>query len=367
MSSPNACWGYPVADLIPAADTDHQAALRESVRSFVTKHGDSAQVRRAMSEPGGYHSGTWRRLTGELGLTALAVPERLGGAGGTLAEVAVVVSELGRVLLPAPYLSSALAAALVTEAADDAPGVADEWLAGLLSGDTIAALALGGDDHVAVADGRLTGTVRTVMDAPIAQLLLVRATGRLYAVDAAGAKVRPVPAMDPTRQQGDVTLESCAALELPVADGAERALQLTRTMLAVESVGAATRALEITLDYLKTRVQFGRPIGSFQALKHRCADLTVAIASASATATIAVRGAVEQSAELAVLAPLAKLYCTDAFMRVAGEMVQLHGGIGFTWEHDAHLYLKRAKSGQLQFGTPGELRTLIGQRAGLLG
>jgi alkylation response protein AidB-like acyl-CoA dehydrogenase len=135
-------------------------------------------------------------------------------------------------------------------------------------------------------------------------------------------------------------------------------------------VAAACRALETTVDYLGTRVQFGRPIGSFQALKHRCADLVVAVASASSTAAAAVAAATGtgtgQDGELAVLAPLAKLYCTDVFMRVAAEMIQLHGGIGFTWEHDAHLYFKRAKSNQLQYGTPSELRTLIGRRAGLL-
>jgi alkylation response protein AidB-like acyl-CoA dehydrogenase len=348
-----------VAELFPIAESEEQAALREATRRFLTKHGNSAGVRHAMAEPLGYDTGTWKRLTGELGLTALAVPEKLGGVGASLAEVAVVVSELGRTLLPAPYLSTALAAATLA----GSPEAAEAWLPGLVAGEVTAALVLGGD--VAVADGRLSGTVRTVPDAPSAGVLVVGAGGRLFAVAAPEADVVAVPAMDPTRRQGDVTFPAAPAVERAGADPS-RLEDLTRTMLAVESAGAAARALEITVDYLKTRVQFGRPIGTFQALKHRCADLAVGIASGQATAAAALAAALGNDDDLGVLGPLAKLYCTDVFVRVAAEMIQLHGGIGFTWEHDAHLYFKRAKSNQLQFGTPSELRALVGRRAGLL-
>ena len=147
----------------------------------------------------------------------------------------------------------------------------------------------------------------------------------------------------------------------------ERAEDLLRVMLAVESAGAAAHCLDVTVGYLKTRVQFGRPIGAFQALRHRCADLAVEVASARATAYAAVRAAASpaSSAELAVLGPLAKRHCVDVFWHVAAEMIQLHGGIGFTWEHEAHRYLKRAKTSQLLHGTPAELRRLVSQRAGL--
>jgi alkylation response protein AidB-like acyl-CoA dehydrogenase len=204
------------------------------------------------------------------------------------------------------------------------------------------------------------------MDAPSAGLIIVGTAGRLFVVERAAVDIVPVPAMDPTRRQGDLAMADAEARELPATGLATHAEDVVRTLLAVEAVGAAERALEVTVDYLKTRVQFGRAIGSFQALKHRCADLAVGVASAKATAAAAVHAVVSGDDEVAVLGPLAKLYCADVFMRVAGEMIQLHGGIGFTWEHDAHLYFKRAKSTQLQLGTPSELRALIGRRTGLL-
>jgi alkylation response protein AidB-like acyl-CoA dehydrogenase len=349
-----------VADLIPISEDGDQAALRDATRRFLDRHGDSAHVRHAMAEPLGYDTGTWKRLAGELGLIGLAVPEAQGGLGASLREVAVVVAELGRALLPAPYVSTALAATTVA----GAPDAAEVWLPGLISGDVTAALALGGD--VTVSDGLLSGAVLTVPDAPAAGLLLVTVGDRVFAVAADDAVVNETPALDPTRRQGDIRLSAARAIEL-VGVEAGLLIDLVRTMVAVESVGAAARALEITVGYLNTRVQFGRPIGAFQALKHRCADLAVGIASAQATADAAVRAAIGEEGAPALLGPLAKLYCTDVFVRVAGEMIQLHGGIGFTWEHDAHLYFKRAKSNQLQFGTPSELRVLVGRRAGLLG
>jgi alkylation response protein AidB-like acyl-CoA dehydrogenase len=332
-------------------DTPEQAALRETVRDFCRKH------------PG---PGAWDRLTGELGLTGLAVPERYGGSGAGLAEVAVAVEETGRVLLPAPCLSTALAGAVLGEG-HAAPGdsAADGFLPGIASGALRAAFVF--SDSVQAADGRLTGVARHVLDGAEADLFLVGVADLLFAVRAADAVVTPAGTLDETRSQATVEFRGAPAARAGCPAG--RAGELLRVMLAVESAGAAAHCLDVTVAYLKTRVQFGRPLGTFQALRHRCADLAVEVTSARATAYAAVRAACSpgpgSAAELAVLGPLAKRHCADVFWHAAAEMIQLHGGIGFTWEHEAHRYLKRAKTSQLLCGTPAELRRLVSQRAGL--
>jgi alkylation response protein AidB-like acyl-CoA dehydrogenase len=338
-------------------DTSEQAALREAVRDFCRKHPGPA---------------AWDRLTGELGLTGLAVPECYGGAGAGLAEVAVAVEETGRVLLPAPYLSTALSGAVLSEG-DAVPGDdgAAEFLPGIASGAVRAAFVFGGS--VTASGGRLTGAAHHVLDGAEADLFVVRAGDALFAVRAADTVVTPAETLDQSRSQAAVSFRGAPGLAVgsAIAGGAaERAEDLLRVMLAVESAGAAAHCLDVTVGYLKTREQFGRPIGAFQALRHRCADLAVEVASARATAYAAVRAAASpagtaSAAELAVLGPLAKRHCVDVFWHVAAETIQLHGGIGFTWEHEAHRYLKRAKTSQLLHGTPAELRRLVSRRAGL--
>jgi alkylation response protein AidB-like acyl-CoA dehydrogenase len=382
-------------------DSPEQAELRNVIRQFLARHGSPTRPRAAPLSPAGppapytpdspaikalsgsssgtdgtgdlgeYDEAAWKRLTGELGLTALAVPERYGGMGATLAEVAVAVEEIGRVLLPVPYLSSALAAAVLAEAAASGAGAgaAGELLPGLAGGSLIGAFALA--PGVTSRGGRLSGTARHVLDGPQADVFVVRADDALVAVRTADATVTPAATLDQTRGQATVEFDGTPALRVsPDGDGgtlARRAEELMRTALAAESASAAGHCLSVTVEYLKTRVQFGRPVGSFQALKHRCADLAVEVESARMTARAAVRAATSSPDELAVAAPLAKRYCADVFFRSAAEMIQMHGGIGFTWEHEAHLYLKRAKSTQLLYGSPSELRTLVGRRAGLLG
>jgi len=332
-------------------DTPEQAALRAVVRDFCARHAGQ---------------GAWARLTGELGLTGLAIPEGHGGAGAGLAEVAVAVEETGRVLLPAPYLSTALAGAVLAEGAavPGGRGVAG-FLPGIASGAQRAAFALGGS--LTASGGRLTGLAHHVLDGAEADLFVVRAANgerdALFAARAADTVVTPTGTLDQTRSQATVEFRGTPAVPAGGAPG--RAEDLLRVMLAVESAGAAAHCLDVTVGYLKTRVQFGRPIGAFQALRHRCADLAVEVMSARATAYAAVRAATGSPAELPVLGPLAKRHCVDVFWHVAAEMIQLHGGIGFTWEHEAHRYLKRAKTSQLLHGNPAELRRLVGQRAGL--
>jgi alkylation response protein AidB-like acyl-CoA dehydrogenase len=330
-------------------DSPEQAALRETVRDFCRKHAGPR---------------AWSRLTGELGLAGLAVPACYGGAGAGLAEVAVAVEETGRVLLPAPYLSTALAGAVLGETVDGDYG-AGEFLPGIASGALRGAFVFGGS--LEAARGRLTGVAHHVLDGAEADLFVVRAGDALFAVRAEDAVVAPDATLDQTRSQATVKFTAAPAVAAARAAGraANRAEDLLRVMLAVESAGAAAHCLDATVGYLKTREQFGRPIGAFQALRHRCADLAVEVASARSTAYAAVRAATESPEELPVLGPLAKRHCVDVFWHAAAEMIQLHGGIGFTWEHEAHCYLKRAKTSQLLHGSPAELRRLVSQRAGL--
>jgi len=327
-------------------DSPEQAALRDTVRDFCRRHA------------GGPTGPAWQRLTGELGLTGLAIDERCGGMGAGLAEVAVAAEELGRILLPVPYLSTALAGAVLSEGDQEA---AAGLLPGLASGALTAAFVFTGD--ITVAGARLSGIAGNVLDGGEAGVFLVRAEGKLHAVRAADAAVTAAGTLDQARSQATVTFRDSPALATG-ADG-DRAEELMRVLLAAESVAAAEHCLDVTVAHLKSRQQFGRPIGSFQALKHRCADLAVEVSSARATARAAVAAAAFGQGDLGVLAPLAKRYCVDVFWHVAAEMIQLHGGIGFTWEHEAHRYLKRAKTSQLLLGTPAQLRRLVAHRAGL--
>jgi len=340
------------------ADTPDQADLRSVVRAFAQRHATPRQVRATMAGPDGYDPKTWRRLSAELGLTALAVPERFGGAGAGPGEVAVAVEELGRVLLPSPYLSSAVAALALAGAAAACPDAAQWYLPGLADGSVIATVAL--DADVTAAGGTITGTARNVVDGAAASLLLVRAGDELVAVAAGDAAVEPLGTLDQTRRQAAVRFDGVPALP---AGPAATAVALQRVLLAAECAAAAEHCLDVTVAYLMSRRQFGRPIGAFQALKHRAADLKVAVTSAQATARAAVRSA---ETDVTLLPPLAALHCARTFVQVAGEMIQLHGGIGFTWEHEAHLFFKRAKSTQLLLGPASVLRTEIGREAGLL-
>jgi alkylation response protein AidB-like acyl-CoA dehydrogenase len=345
------------------ADTAEQAALRQVVRAFASRPATPDLARATMAHSARYDPLTWERLSTELGLTALAVPERYGGAGAGPREVAVAAEELGRVLLPSPFLSTAAVALALARAAEDRAGraAAERYLPGLADGSVIGTLALEAD--VTAADGTITGTARNVVDGATADILLVRCGDRLLAVAAADARVVPLETLDQTRRQAAAHFDGAPAIP---AGSAASAIAMLRVLLAAECVAAAEHCLDVTVGHLKTRRQFGRPIGSFQALQHRAADLAVAVVSARATAQAAAWTAAANPAGLAVSAPLAALQCSRTFLQVAAEMIQLHGGIGFTWEHEAHRYFKRAKCTQLLLGPVAALRTEIGREAGLL-
>jgi alkylation response protein AidB-like acyl-CoA dehydrogenase len=351
--------------------SDEQQELRAVVRDFLATHSDESRVRALMGREPGYDPAVWRRLAGELGLVGLAVPEELGGAGSGWVEVGVVLEEAGGALLCAPLLSTAGIALPVLLAAD--PDVAKEYLPAVAAGELVATLALtepgGRRDLLDVsttaertaAGWRVSGAKAYVPDGAVAGLLLVVAAAPdgigVFAVDAGaeGLTATPRATLDQTRPLAGLELHGVAArpvlLEGPDAPLLRQALDRATIAVAADQVGGAQRALELAVGYAKTRHQFGRAIGSFQAIKHMCADMLLKVESGRSAVYHALEvaqestgDAAERAAELAVAASLAKAYCSDAFLAVAKGSVQVHGGIGITWEHAAHLYLKRATS-----------------------
>jgi alkylation response protein AidB-like acyl-CoA dehydrogenase len=350
-------------DLGPGPDPGDLLALRDSVRGLLGRH----------PEPGGL--ALWRRLSAEIGVAGLAIPERFGGAGAGPAEVGVVQYELGRVLADTPMLGSAVLATEVLLASDDEPACG-RLLPGLADGSQVAAVAwttaAGTWDPAEVAcrarptgggDWQVDGEAHYVLDGDRATVLLVPALVKdgigLFEVraDARGVTASAATTMDQTRPLAVVQLAGASGR--PIGNGARvaraalgRARDLACIALAAEQAGAAARALEITVEYTKTRVQFGRPIGSFQALQHRLADLHVLVQAAASLARAAAAAARQDATDLALRAATAKAYCSDALQDVTAEMLQLHGAIAMTWEHDAHRYFKRGHSAAMLLGTP---------------
>ena len=333
--------------------TDEQRGLQDAVRTLLAKRSDSAAVRRAVQEPGGYDATLWKVLCEQIGVAALAVPEQFGGVGVGRRELQLVTEELGRTLTPSPMLGSAvLAATLLAELGDDA---ASERLLPRIAEGAIAAVAWAdhagrwADGAISVEGATLTGDAHFVLEGDVADVLLVVAGGAVYEVEPAAAERVHTPTMDLTRRLADVRLDGAQGHRIGAADArsALRAALATAVVaLAAEQVGAAAAILELTVAYTKVRHQFGRPIGSFQALKHRMADLHVLLEAARSAAYAAGSGTMHPSA--------AKAYCSEAFQTIAGEAIQLHGGIAITWEHDAHLYFKRAHGSAVLFGTPAD-------------
>jgi alkylation response protein AidB-like acyl-CoA dehydrogenase len=354
---------------------DHED-LRRSVRSFLQTASSEEAVRRVMDTEAGVDPAVWDRLAGQLGVLAMVVPEEYGGAGFGFVEAGVVFEEAGRALLVAPLLSTTLAAAALVKSSD--PEAKTTWLPGIAAGEVTATVALppvglGALSAVsATAAGRLNGSVSFVLDGHTADLIIVPADTAagtaLYLVEgsAAGLARRALSTVDLTRRLATITMDNVAATRL---QGSGTALlahvrHVAAVLLAAEQVGAAERVLEITVEYAKTRNQFGRAIGSFQAVKHRCADILVDVESARSALYRALWCLAHDDPALPIEAATVKAFCSDAFLNAAADSIQLHGGIGFTWEHPAHLYFKRAKASQLLFGDPAhhraELATLLG-------
>jgi alkylation response protein AidB-like acyl-CoA dehydrogenase len=297
----------------------------------------------------------WQLVVNELGLLGVAVDEQAGGIGGSFVDAAVVIEETGRGLWPVPVASSLVAIAALGGA--DAVELRRAVVAGQSRAAVVAA------DAISLFGTSSSGRADHVLGAAGAELLVVAAPDGLYAVH--GAKIDTIPGTDPLRRLSTVAFDGAAAQRLGDGEASRRAVDLLRVALAVESVGVAAWCLDTTVAYLKTREQFGRPIGSFQALAHRAADLAVELSAAMSTAYCAAWTVDGAPDELAVVAPLAKAVCTDAAYRIAADTIQMHGGIGFTWEHDAHLYFKRATANRLLLGDSHTQRELVATRAGL--
>ncbi|HVF74536.1 MAG TPA: acyl-CoA dehydrogenase family protein [Acidimicrobiales bacterium] len=368
------------------AFSEEQEELRRSVRRFLDDKSPSTEVRRLMETTEGYDPAVWDQMANQLGLQGLAIPEEYGGSGYGYVELTVILEEMGRALLAAPYFSTVALAANALLASGDA-AAKKEFLPGIASGETIATVAItedngrwdeGGITLAATKSGdgwTLEGTKSFVLDGHIASLVLVAARAgdgiSLFAVDgsASGLTRTALSTMDQTRKQARLEFAGVPArLVGSEGDGSRvltKTLDLAAIALAAEQVGGAQKCLEMAVQYAKDRVQFGRPIGSFQAIKHKCADMLLEVESAKSAAYYAGWAASEDNDEVPVVASLAKAYCSDAYFHAAAENIQIHGGIGFTWEHDAHLYFKRAKSSELLFGDPSYHRELLAQRIGL--
>jgi alkylation response protein AidB-like acyl-CoA dehydrogenase len=340
--------------------SDVEEALRAGVRELLADKADAAAVLARIESPTPYDLDLWRTL-GELGATSLPVPESLGGQGAGWREAAVVAEELGRAVAPVPFLGSMLATAALLHLCDDPH--AQDALKSMASGESVVVLAIPLSGPV---DGPLARTVRSVADAGVASRFLVPADGGLHLVEA--ASVLPVVSLDLTRPVWDVTFaDPGVRLDGSGESAVDSALLAGSALLAAEQVGIAEWCLTTTVAYLKQRYQFGRQVGSFQALKHRLADLWQSIVLARAAALNAADALATGSDDVRVAVAVAQSLCSTVAVRAAEECVQLHGGIGMTWEHPAHLYLKRAKADELALGTPGKHRAALASLVNLPG
>ena len=368
------------------AFTEEQDQLREFVRQFMDSYSSEQTVRELMETDLGYDPATWALMADQLGLQSLIIPEEYGGQGFGYVELVLVMEEMGRSLLCAPFFSTVvLAANALIHSGDEK--AKSEYLPGIASGETIATLAFteesgrwGSDGITMPAESSgdkwlLNGTKMYVLDGNAASLVIVAATTdagiSLFKVDgeSTGLTRTQLATMDTTRKQSKLDFENVEATLIGTEGEGwaviERVLDLAAVEVAAEQVGGAQQCIDTAVQYAKDRVQFGRPIGSFQAIKHKCADMLLEVESAKSAAYYAGWCAAELNDELPSVASLAKAYCSEAYFHTTAENIQIHGGIGFTWEHPVHLYFKRAKSSELLFGDLTYHRELLAQRIGI--
>jgi alkylation response protein AidB-like acyl-CoA dehydrogenase len=349
-------------------DVSERNAIREGFARLLAQKATEADLRRIMALESGHDADLWQAIS-EMGITGLLVAPEYGGIGGSIVEVEAVMEAAGAVLLAGPFLSSVvMAPALLAQSTDVA--VKSRLLPQIAAGTSIAAVAVTGEkglwtiDDIGVAaraDGDgwvLDGTACYVLSAAIADILLVVATVAdgvaVYEVEPAapGLTIAPLEGWDRTIRQSRLTFANVRAQPIAGLDGAavERMLEFARVALAGEQAGACRRVFDMTVEYLRSRVQFGRPIGGFQALKHMAADLLIEVESATSAARAAAQALASNDAKASAIVSLAAFACADAFQQVAASAIQMHGGIAFTWEHSAHLYLRRARVDAQLFG-----------------
>ncbi len=373
------------------AFSPEQEEFRAVIRRFVEQRWPVVETRRLIETKTGFEPSVWQQMAGDLGLQGLAIPERLGGSGFGFLELGIALEELGRELAGGPYFATAcLAVAAIRNAGSEAQQA--ELLPAIAAGRTVGTLAVGDaitsrdprGVHVIATrrngDWRLSGEARWVLDGQNANLVVVAAhepasSGEeglsLFTVQSgvAGLQVRPVPALDLTRRIADLRFEDVAAQPLGEPGTAWPAILKTLDQAAIcasaEQVGGAARCLEQAVEYARERIQFGRPIGSFQAIKHRAADVKLELELARSAAYWAWWVAAQDTDDLARAASLAKSICSETFMSAAAANIHIHGGMGFTWEHDAHLYYRRAKASEILLGDPIAHRARLADRLGL--
>jgi alkylation response protein AidB-like acyl-CoA dehydrogenase len=354
-------------------DADH-ASFRDSLRRFVAECAPTSVVREAL-ETAGHNPRLWQRLCREFGLPGLRVPIERGGEGFGLVETDIALQELARALTPVPLLASALAVEAILAAAR--PDHASRLLAPMLTGTEIGCFAGPGQNPFTTpsvrvsVDGALEGVVNHVLHGLVADVVVLPArapdeTVRLCVARMPAVRARPEPSLDLLRPLATLEFANVPAEMLDAATPDFEGLHdRMRVLIAADALGAAEQCLVSTVKYASTRVQFNRPIGSFQAVKHRCAELAVELDASRATLLYAIACAEGGRSELDVIAPVAKAQATDTLTACAAGAMQLAGGIGFTWEHDAHLYLRRARSTQVLWGTANQERELSARRAAL--
>jgi alkylation response protein AidB-like acyl-CoA dehydrogenase len=376
------------------AFNEEQQELRSIARAFLEEHSAPEAVRQAMESELGYDPQLWKQIGAELGWTSVTIPEEYGGLGLGYVELVALLEVAGGALLCAPFFSSVCLAAnaLLAGGTDEQKR---EHLPGIAEGETRATVACTEADGrwdatgiaaTARADGSdfiLDGTKSFVLDGHCADLLIVAARREgtsgeegislfLVPTDGPGVERRVLPTMDQTRRQAEIALRDVRipATALMGAEGEawpalKKTLDLAAVALSAEQVGGAQKCLDMAVAYAKERVQFGRPIGSFQAIKHKCADMMVAVESARSASYYAGCVATENGDELPLAASLAKATCSDAYFRCAADSLQIHAGVGFSWEYDVHLYFKRARSSEILLGDAAYHRELVAQQIGL--
>jgi len=350
--------------------TEEQDQLREVIRGYFLQKSPEAEVRRLMATDDGYDPVIWQQMAGELGLQGLAIPEQYGGQGFGWIELGIVIEEMGRALVCAPFFSTVvLAATALLESGDDE--AKKDYLPGIADGSLIATMALT-EESGRWDEGGVTLPAAHSPDGWTLSGVKHFAVGvSLFAVDAAspGLTRRPSITLDQTRKLAVVEFDETPADLIGIeGDGwrvLRRVLDFAAVALAAEQAGGAQAALDMSIGYLNARVQFGQPIGAFQALKHMAADVLIEVESAKSAAYYALNAAAEDSEELPAAASLAKAYCTEAFVTAAHQNIQFHGGMGFTWEVPAHLYFKRARSSEVFLGDAAEHREALARRIGI--
>jgi alkylation response protein AidB-like acyl-CoA dehydrogenase len=372
---------------IPDVVSEEHSELRATLRRFFEIRSPQSAVRKAVESACGYDADLWHEMADQLGLQGLALPESYGGSGYGEQETTIVFEELGRALVPTPFFPTvALAARLLLELGDEDAN--RRYLPEIARGELVATVAMaepdgswhceGSSDVVATQHDRqwrLSGQKSVVLNADAAGLILAVVTSgggtSVYAVDpsTAGVTVVALSGLDLTRRQSKLRLDDAPATLIGVHGAAAGAvasmMDHASLALAAEQAGACGHLMRLCVDYAKTRQQFGRPIGAFQAIKHKLADMAFDVERMDSIVRHAATAAAEGSPEFSVIASTAKVFCSEAFFRIAAETIQVHGGIGFTWEHEAHLYFRRAKSSEYLLGSPVAHREVLLQKLGV--